>query len=39
MNIHLERGKLLLAQNRLDEAERELKQALTESPDDGYAMA
>ena len=39
MNIHLERGKLLLAQNRLDEAERELKQALTKSPNDGYAMA
>lgn len=39
MNIHLERGKLLLAQNRLEEAEQELKQALTEAPDDGYAMA
>ena len=39
MNIHLERGKLLLAQNRLPEAERELKEALSQHPDDAYAMA
>ncbi|MCB0559051.1 MAG: tetratricopeptide repeat protein [Lewinellaceae bacterium] len=39
MNIHLERGKLLLAQNRLSEAEREFKEALAEQPNDAYAMA
>lgn len=39
MNIHLERGKLLLAQNRLSEAERELKEALSQQPNDAYAMA
>ena len=39
MNIHLERGKLLLAQNRLVEAERELKEALSQQPNDAYAMA
>lgn len=39
MNIHLERGKLLLAQNRLAEAEREIKEALSQQPDDAYAMA
>ncbi|MCB9294832.1 MAG: tetratricopeptide repeat protein [Lewinellaceae bacterium] len=39
MNIHLERGKLLLAQSRLAEAERELKEALSQQPDDAYAMA
>ncbi len=39
MNIHLERGKLLLAQNRLAEAERELKEALAYAPEDAYAMA
>jgi Tfp pilus assembly protein PilF len=39
MNVHLERGKLLLAQNRLKEAEEELKQALGQTPDDGYTMA
>ncbi|MCB0546309.1 MAG: tetratricopeptide repeat protein [Phaeodactylibacter sp.] len=39
MNIHLERGKLLLAQNRLAEAEREFKEALAQQPNDGYTMA
>lgn len=39
MNIHLERGKLLLAQNRLAEAESELKEALSQQPNDAYAMA
>jgi len=39
MNVHLERGKLLLAQNRVGEAEKEFKQALQLNPNDGYAMA
>ena len=38
-NIHLERGKLLLTQKRLADAEKEFKQALTLNPNDAYAMA
>lgn len=39
MNIHLERGKLLLAQKRLSDAEQEFKQALSQDPKDPKAMA
>jgi tetratricopeptide (TPR) repeat protein len=39
MNVHLERGKLLLAQNRVREAEQEFIKALERNPNDGYAMA
>ena len=39
MNLHLERGKLLLAQNRVEDAEAEFKKALERNPNDGYAMA
>jgi tetratricopeptide (TPR) repeat protein len=39
INIHLERGKLLLAQKRLADAEKEFKQALSHAPNDAYAMA
>ncbi len=38
MNHHLERGRLLLEQNRLPEAEREFKQALSEDPNDAIAL-
>ena len=38
-NIHLERGKLLLAQKRITDAEQEFKRALSQSPNDAYAMA
>lgn len=39
MNNHLERGKLLLAQNRVTEAEQEFKQALQQNPNDGLVLA
>ena len=39
MNIHLERGKLLLTQNRSSEAEKEFKQALAADPNNAIAMA
>jgi tetratricopeptide (TPR) repeat protein len=38
MNLHLERGKLLLSQNRVGDAEAEFKKALERNPNDGYAM-
>lgn len=38
MNHHLERGRLLLQQNRLPEAEREFKQALAMDPQDAIAL-
>lgn len=38
MNIHLERGKLLMSQNRPQEAEVHFKQALSLDPNDGHAM-
>ncbi len=38
MNHHLERGRLLLEQNRLKEAEREFKQALAHDPHDTIAL-
>lgn len=38
MNHHLERGRLLLEQNRLKEAEREFKQALAHDPQDAIAL-
>jgi tetratricopeptide (TPR) repeat protein len=39
MSQHLLRGKLLIAQNRVDAAEKEFRQALQMNPDDGIAMA
>ena len=39
MSLHLERGKLLLEQNRIKDAEKELKQALAQDPEDADAMA
>ena len=39
MNIHLERGRLLLSQNRATEAEKEFKQALATDPNNAIAMA
>lgn len=38
MNHHLERGRLLLEQRRLADAERELKQALAQDPQDAIAL-
>lgn len=39
MNIHFERGRLLLAQRRIDEAEKEFKQALSVDPHNALALA
>lgn len=39
MDHHFERGRLLLSQNRFQEAEKELKQALNQQPNNPYAMA
>lgn len=39
MDHHFERGRLLLSQQRYKEAEKELKQALSQQPDNPYAMA
>lgn len=39
MNHHFERGRLLLNQQRYAEAEKELRQALNQQPDNPYAMA
>ena len=39
MNIYLERGKLLLSQNRSKEAEKEFRQALASEPNNAIAMA
>jgi tetratricopeptide (TPR) repeat protein len=38
MNHHLERGRFLLEQHRLAEAEREFKQALAQDPQDAIAL-
>lgn len=38
MDYHLERGKLLLAQNRIPEAEAEFKQALAQDPNNGLIL-
>ena len=39
MEYHLQRGQLLLRQQRYTEAEKEFKQALSKHPDNPYAMA
>jgi tetratricopeptide (TPR) repeat protein len=39
MNIHLERGRLLMAQRRMTEAEQEFKQALSFDPNNPVVMA
>ena len=37
MNVHLKRGEILYHQDRFDQAEKELRLALAEEPNDGFA--